>query len=209
MYVQLTLAALGLLTIGMIVLRFFWRRLPDQLQTVLLAVACSSAVLPILSMVSGWSIRPAKGDALLHWISVAGYELVLVRFSLIRPQWLTSFCAVVLLLPMFGSSLVFPLVGAFHPAAIQSVAIDKNHHYERMAWDTTADEVPGFEIVVYRTPSFAPFLKHKLQRSAFNSDECVASEASASLLPDGRNVLFRCPAKPGGQAFARVLPIKK
>jgi hypothetical protein len=208
MYVQLTLVTLALLTCAMVVLRFYWRRLPDRLQTILLTLACISAVMPMLFMVSRWSINSPKGNTLLHWIAVAGYELVLVRFSLIRPRWLTSFCSLILLLPMFGSSFIFPLTDIFHPADIQSVPIDVRHHYERMAWETTADEVPGFEIVVYSTPGFAPFLKHKLQRSAFNSDECQASRASASILPDGKNVLFVCPAKPGGQALTRVLPIK-
>src|SRR5215468_1484090 len=101
MYLQRTYAALGLLTAAMIVLRFFWWRLPHRLQTALLWIGGISAVLPALSLVTRWSITSDHANTFVNWVAITGYLLILMRFSLMRPQWLTSLCAFVLLLPIF------------------------------------------------------------------------------------------------------------
>lgn len=208
MYVQMTFAALGLLTCAILALRFFWWRLPHRLRTLLLVLAGFSTILPAVSMVTKWSITYYHANTLLNWIAVVGYQLVLMRFSLVRPQWLTSICSVVLLLPIFGASLLFPLTAIFHPNDAEQFGIGGPYLCERAPWETRGGEIPGFDLSVYYSPRFAPFLKHRLQRSAFNTGECEAAISTASILHSSNEVLFHCPAKPGREAVERVLPLK-
>jgi hypothetical protein len=207
MYVPLTIAVLGLLTGAMILVRFFWWRLPNRLRMVLLAIACISTMLPVISIATRWSTTSDKANAVLHWSAVAGYQLILMRFSLLRPQWLTSFCAVILIVPTFGASLLLPLTEIFPMKHRDVFEIGGRYLYERVPWDTTGTEVPGFTLMVYTRPRFAPFLRHRIQQSAFNAGECQASESSASILAETRQVLFHCPAKPGQQDIEHILPL--
>jgi len=207
MYVQMTFAGLGLLTGLTLILRFFWWRLPPPVRAAALAVSAVTASLPAISLLTTWSITSNEANTLMNWIAIAGYQVLLLRFSLIRPQWLTSFCAVVLLLPIFAASMVFPLTDIFHPKDTDLLAIERPYLCERSPWAAIDGKVPGFDIRVYYQPPFAPFLKHRVQRSAFNTSECDAARATASILKDTNEVLFHCPAKPGRGAVDHILPL--
>lgn len=207
MYVQLTIVVLGLLTGAMLVLRFFWWRLPDRLRTALLAIASVSVTLPVISLVSRWSTTSDRANTLLHWTAMVGYELILMRFSLLRPQWLSSFCAVVLLVPAFGSSLLLPLADIFDPKRSDVFEIGKAYLCERRPWDPIRGETPGFSLSVYYRPRIASFLRHRVQLSAFNTEECEASASTAWILSGSREVLFYCPAKPGQRPVEHILPL--
>lgn len=208
MYVPSTIAVLGLLTGLVILLRSFWWRLPQGWRRVLLAIALVGAVLPVLSVVAHWETTSARMNTLLHWIAVAGYELVLMRFSLMRPRWLTTICAVILVLPIFGASLLLPLTEIFKPNDSEVFEIGDRYLYERSPWATTGSEVPGFDVTIYYRPRIAPFLRHRVQLSAFNSEQCNASASTASILPGARQVLFHCPAKPGQAPVEHILPLR-
>jgi hypothetical protein len=211
MYLQRTYAALGLLTAAMIVLRFFWWRLPGRLQTVLLWFGAISAVLPAISLVTKWSITSDHANTFVNWLAIAGYLLILMRFSLMRPQWLTSLCAFILVLPIFSSALLYPLTDFFHPrdmtAAFQIEGPYRGERTESEASTTSDSDCRIFDIKIYYLPRFAPFLKHRLQRSSFNTLECEADRTTATVLHDSAEVQFHCPANPGKQALDRVLPL--
>ncbi|HEX7158081.1 MAG TPA: hypothetical protein VF214_03645 [Edaphobacter sp.] len=212
MYVQKTYAALVLLTAAMFVLRFFWWRLPQRIQSALLWFGGVSAILPALSIVTKWSITSDRANTLLNWIAIAGYQLILMRFSLIRPQWLTSFCSFVLLLPIFGASLLFPLTEIFRPRVTTAFQIEGPYLGERTPSETSGTSEPEcriYDIRLYYRPRFAPFLKHRLQRSAFNTLECDASRSTAIVLHDSDEVQFHCPAKSGKPALDHVLPLSQ
>ena len=202
------MAVLGVLTAAILVFRFFWWRLPERLRSLLLSFAAVCAILPAVTLVTRWSITSTRANTLVNWIAIAGYELILLRFSLVRPQWLTSFCSIVLLLPVFASSTLFPLTQIFHPKDTELFRIGGPYLCERSPWQTSGGETPGFDVRVYYQPRFAPFLKHGLQRSAFNAEECEAAQSTAVIVPDSRRVLFHCPAKPGQGAVDHILPLK-
>ncbi len=206
MYVLITIAGLGMLTGVVILLRFFWWRTPAQIRTALLTVACVSATLPILMILTHWETTSDSANILLRWIAVAGYELILMRFSLMRPQWLTSISAVILILPILGASLLLPLTEMFHRRPKVRFNIGGPYHCDRLPWDTSGTEVPGVNLIIYYRPKFAPFLHRQVQLGEFNAAECEPLAATALLLPDQRQVLFYCPAKQGG-AVKRVLPL--
>ena len=214
MYLQMTYAALGLLTAAMVVLRFFWWRLPPRLQSVLLWFGGVSAILPALSIVTKWSITSDHWNTFVNWIAIAGYQLVLMRFSLMRPQWLTSICAFILLLPVFSSALLYPLTDFFHPRNMtDAFQIEGPYRGERSVSETSATTDNSglriYDIKIYYQPRFAPFLKRRLQRTAFNTFECDAARTTATVLHDSDEVQFHCPAKPGKPALDRVLPLRQ
>jgi len=86
MYVQMTFAGLGLLTGLILILRFFWWRLPPPVRAAALAVSAVTAILPAISLVTTWSITSNEANTLMNWIAIAGYQVLLLRFSLIRPH---------------------------------------------------------------------------------------------------------------------------
>src|SRR3954468_14817806 len=113
MHVPITIGILGLLTAAVVALRFLWWRLPSWLRKLMLGCAAAMVLVRFFFLVSLWSTTSTRVNALLCWTAVIGYEVVLVRFSLMRPQWLTTISAVILLLPILGSSLLLPLTRVF------------------------------------------------------------------------------------------------
>src|SRR5215471_10342233 len=109
MHVPLTFASLVLLTGIIIALRFLWWRMPSWLRNFALIGGAAMVLIRLIFVVSHWSMTSTRLNALLCWTSVVGYEVILVRFSLMRPRWLTSVSAVILLIPLFGSTLLLPL----------------------------------------------------------------------------------------------------
>jgi len=207
MYVLVTIAALGVVTGAIVLLRFFWWRAPLKIRAALLTGACVSATLPIFILVTGWETTSDRANTLLRWIAVAGYELILMRFSLMRPQWLTSISAVVLILPIFGASLLLPLTELFHKKHREKFSIGGPYYCERVPWDISGTEVPGVNLIIFYQPRFVPFLQHQIQLTAFNAVECEPSAATASILPGKRQVLFHCPANDGGTSVEHTLPL--
>jgi hypothetical protein len=208
MYIPTTLAVLGLLSGLVILLRSFWWRLPERSRAPLLAIALVAASLPVLSMVTHWETTSARINALLHWTAVAGYELILMRFSLMRPRWLTTICAFILVLPIFGDAFLMPLAKLFEPDDAEVFAMEGPYLCERSPWPTIGNKIPGFNLRVLYRPRIAPFLRHRVQLSAFNSEQCVASASTASILPGAQQILFHCPARPGQAPVEHILPLK-
>ena len=206
MYVLITIAVLGVITGAMILLRSFWWRIPLRTRAALLTMACISATLPILMILTRWETTSDIANILLRWLAVAGYELILMRFSLMRPQWLTSISAAVLVVPILGASLLLPLAELFHRRPKVKFSIGGPYHCERLPWETSGTEVPGVNLMIFYRPRFVPFLQRQVQLGEFNAVECDPLAAAALLLPDKRNVLFYCPAKQGG-AVKRILPL--
>ncbi|WP_263366174.1 hypothetical protein [Edaphobacter bradus] len=207
MYIPLTMAALALLTTAMIVLRFFWWHLPERLQTLLIGAGVTLTLLRVLFAATQWSMTSGRMNALLNWAAAAGFEIVLVRFSLMRPQWLTVLCALILLTPTFGSSLLMPLTLLFEPQPAEISSIGGPYMSERIAWEVWGDQNSGFDVMVYYKPPFAPFLHHLVQRFAFNTVQCDAAKSSAIADPNAKTVQFICPGHPGQQTLERTLPM--
>jgi len=199
MHVPLTFALLVLLTGIIVALRFVWWRMPPWLQSFLVAGAVAMFLIRFVFVVSHWSMTSTRLNALLCWTSAVGYEVLLVRFSLMRPRWLTSLSAVILLVPIFGSTLLLPLTRIFDWAPADISAIGGPYICEKSGWDTTVVGNSGMDLIVFYRPRFAPFLRHLVQRAAFADDQCESVASSAVADVTNKVVHFHCPGRSGKQ----------
>jgi hypothetical protein len=210
MHIPLTIALLGLLTGTVLLLRRWWWRIPMWLRWLLVGLAFLMVLIRFFFLVSQWSTVSPRFNAVLCWTGVAGYELILARFSLMRPKWLTAPSAVILLLPLLGSTLLLPLTRIFDwsPANISSIG----GHYicEKSPWDTASVGNSGVDLIIFYRPPFLPFLRHGVQRNSFSDDQCDSAASSAVADLTNKVVNFRCPARAGKQQpdIVQTLPLR-
>ncbi len=105
MHLPLTFGLLGLLTGAVLLLRVFWWRLPRWLQHSIVIFALGLVLLRITFIATQWSMTSTRLNAVICWTAVAGYEVLLARFSLMRPRLLATVSALILLIPLIGSTL--------------------------------------------------------------------------------------------------------
>jgi hypothetical protein len=209
MHVPLTFALLALITGIIVALRFVWWRLPLWLRSFALVTSVAMFLIRFLFIVSHWSMASTRINALLCWTSVVGYEVILVRFSLMRPRWLTSLSALILLVPLFGSTLLLPLTRIFDWSPADISAIGGPYICEKSEWDTSAVGNTGMDLIVFYRPPFAPFLRHLVQRAAFSDDQCDSAASSAVADVTHKVVHFHCPGRPGKQPDIELtLPLR-
>ena len=140
MYIPLTTAALALLTVAMILLRIFWDRVPPRLRFVLIRMSIALGLAP------GFLCRHEMGNhigplnAVISWLAVASYELLILLFSRLSPRWLTSISAAILLIPLFAASILFPLTELFNPYPNKKVSINRHFFYEVKPWGNFGPE---------------------------------------------------------------------
>ncbi|MDE1175354.1 MAG: hypothetical protein PW789_01965 [Edaphobacter sp.] len=197
------------MTIAASILRFFWFRMPLWAERILLATAVSATLVRLFFFVSHWGTVSLRFNAAFCWVAVIGYELMLVRFSLMRPRWLTCICAVILFLPMFASALLVPLTAIFDTEQPDLKQIGKNYLLLVNPWDEQLDGHTGHDLIVMYQPSWAPFLQHGVQRASFSDDQCRSQETQVTVDRAKKQVSFHCPGLHGERdAIAMTLPIK-
>jgi hypothetical protein len=209
MYIPITTAALVFLTVVMILLRIFWLRVPPRWRFFLICMSVVMFILHLIFDLTKWSTTSPWVNVLISWAAIAGYELLILLFSRLSPRWLTLPSAVILLIPLFASSILLPLVPLFRPGSAQKVPIDDRSFYELHPWENTGGGNAGVDVAVYYRPRFAPFLRRKLQTIPFNSQECNVNAAFAVKVPGTNNFLGRCPLWPPQSAgtLDKLLPL--
>jgi hypothetical protein len=209
MYFGQTIGLLLALTVAVLILRFFWQKISPKIErTILITAAC---VVMIRLFIAGtqWGTMAPRFDAFLCWAAVVGYETILVRFSLMRPRWLTSISAFVLLMPVFGSTFLFPLTGIFYTGPADIRPIGYNYLLERTPWDVRVGGHSGIDLGIFYRPPLAPFLRHMVQRSSFSDEQCDAKAVSVTVDPASKLVHIHCPGNRDGQdAIDLALPIR-
>jgi len=204
-----TIGLLVALTVVILILRFFWSRMPLKAERTVLAVATSAVALRFIFLVTQWGTMSPFFDSFLCWTAVAGYELMLVRFSLMQPRWLTSISAFVLLLPIFGSSLLFPLTGIFDTEPADIRPIGAHYVLDRWPWSVAVSGHAGMDFGVYYRPPMVPFLRHMVQRSSFSDEQCDSKAVTVTIDRANKLVHFHCPGHHGGQdAVDLALPLR-
>lgn len=198
----LTFAFLAILTGALILLRLRWTHLSQRSHKTLFGFACAVLILYALSLGTGWSTSSNHLNAALYWAAIAGYELLVLLFTLLRPRWLTSIIAVVLIVPILSASVFLPLAELFNPAPHTVVSIGPNLISDRALWGTGTAPSSGFDLTIYSHPSWTHVLRHRRQACHYYSGQCDASRAFATLEPDGKHVLMSCPAAPDQPADA-------
>ena len=209
MHLPLTFGLLGLLTGAVLLLRVFWWRLPGWLQLSSVVLALGLVLVRIAFIATQWSMTSTRLNAILCWTAVAGYEVLLARFSLMKPRWLTSISAIILLVPLIGSTLLIPLTRVFDWSPADISELSGPYILEKSPWDTDASGNSGMDMIVFYRPPLLPFLRHTSQRATFGDDECRPNAASAEVDLAKHSVHFHCPARGDGPPpIDVILPLR-
>jgi hypothetical protein len=208
MHILITNAILGFLTIAMILLGILWERVPQQLKSFIIRVSIVAISVYALFAATKWGTASDRLNVLLNWLAIAGYEFLVVLFARLPPRWLTIPSAIILLIPLFASSIVFPLAELFEPVS-EYTPMGNHLFYEVNPWVNTGGGNAGADIRIFYRPPFAPFLRHKVQTITFNNEECNSYAAFAIPGPTSKTVLGRCPHWPSGPpgTFDQLSPL--
>ena len=205
----LTFAALVVLTGALVGLRFFWPRVSRRTQIFLIGSACVIPSIFAFTLISRWSFASLRVNSALYWLCIASYEFFLILFTRLRPRWLTTITAVVLLLPLLSTSIILPLTTVFDATPVTRVWLGGNFTSERVPWGSSTFESTGTDLAIYSGPSWAPLIRRRRQSCRYYNSQCDASHAFAVLQPDRKSVLMVCPASPGHAAdSARSLVVQ-
>jgi len=197
MHVPLTFALLSALTGVLVLVRVFWRRIPHRVRLSLTVCAILTPIVSAIAFLTHWRTFSDRLDAGFYWASIASYEFFLILFTRLRPRWLTTAIAIVLILPVLSASVFLPLTDLFnqHPATITSIG---DHLVsERVPWGSGAHEIGGTDLSIFSKPPWAPFLRRRRRSCRYYNSQCNAGAAFAVLQPDRDSVLMVCPASPG------------
>lgn len=205
----LTFAVLAILTGALIFLRLRWPGLSPKTHKIYVVCACAALFIYAVTAVTGWSTALDHLNAAIYWFAIAGYELFILLFTLLRPRWFTTLIAIVLLIPILSASPFLPLVDLFKDAPHTVISIGPNLISDRAPSGIGASATSGYDLTVYSHPSWTTLFRHRRQASQYFSGQCDAAQAFATLQPDGKHVLMSCPAAPGQPAdAARNLVVK-
>src|ERR1700760_889823 len=130
MHIALTIAVLILLTGAMLLLRIFWNGRPPRLTFGILTVSVSLVLLQSFFAATKWGTISNRLNIFIFWLAVAAYEFLVFFFSRLSPKWLTTLSAIILLIPVFASSIVLPLTELFDPSSYKTVPVGNNLFYE-------------------------------------------------------------------------------
>ncbi|HWW23687.1 MAG TPA: hypothetical protein VNY78_07260 [Edaphobacter sp.] len=210
MRVLLTAVVLASLLLAIILLRVFWARVPAKARSFLIYTGLAMMFLHIAFTLSKWSTTSYRLNAIINWGAVAGYMLAIALFTLLRPRWLTTISAVILILPVFATNIFLPLLDLTSDSP-RVTRIDRHYTYSQTFWDISGEnQNSGVDLVVFYQPRFLP-LRRKVQRATFNDMKCDASASSASLDRDSKIIHFHCPASPskaGSAPIDLLLPLQ-
>src|SRR6201987_6362759 len=179
MYLPITTAALALLTAAMVLLRVFWLRVPSRMRFFLIRASIAIIVLHALFVVTKWNTSSDRLNVFINWLAIAAYELLVLLFSTLPPRWLTLPSTIILLIPLFASSILGPLTSIFDPGSHKKVNLEDHLFYQIHPWSNAGGGSKGVDVIIYYRPPFAPFLRHRVRSIPFNDRECNSLAASA------------------------------
>jgi hypothetical protein len=195
MYIPITIAALAFLTAAMILLRIFWLRLPSRLRFFLIRASVTLITLHVLFVLTKWTTISDRLNTVINWLAIAGYALLILLFSRLSPRWLTIPSTVILLLPVFGASILFPLARLFEPGSPRNIPLGDHLFYEVSPW-VNIGGTAGVDVLIYYIPPFAPFMRHRIQVIPYNDGECNTSATFVTLLSNPKAIISHCPRWP-------------
>ena len=196
MNIPLTTAVLILLSGAMLLLRIFWERIPPRLRSAIFTLSTIFLLLHAFFAATRWGTTSDRFNILINWLAVAAYELLILLFTRFSPRWLTYISATILLIPVFGASILMPLGEIFDPSSYKSVSVGNNLFYKVKPWGDPGSGNKGSDVIVSYRPPFAPFLRRKTRTIPFSDSECNSTAAFAIPFPDAGTVLGRCPRWP-------------
>lgn len=200
MNIPLTTAVLILLSGAMLLVRIFWDRIHSRLKLSLITASIALVLIQVFFVASKWGMTSDRLNVFINWLAVAAYELLVLLFTRLSPKWLTYLSAAILVVPVFGASVMLPLTEIFDPSSYAKVPIGDDFFYEVKPWANAGNGTKGADLIVSYRPPIAPFFRHKVRTISFNDRECNSSAAIAIPSPATKTVLGRCPRWPSESA---------
>lgn len=210
MDLRFTFGVLAGLTGVLVLVRIFWTHIPRLVRSLLVTCAVIVPVVFGIASATRWSASSLHANYGLYWLCVLSYEFLLILFTRLRPRWLTSIIAVVLILPLLSASIFLPLALFFMNLSTTTARLGDSIVSERVPWGTGPVETSGTDLTIYYQPRWMPVLRRRLLSARYYGGQCDAWAAYAVVQPDQRSVLMVCPASPRlGPDSARsiVLPL--
>ncbi len=90
---------------------------------------------------------------MINWLALAGFELLVLLFTRLSPKWLTVPSAIILIVPLFASSIVFPLTDIFIPGFKEESPIGNNFFYDVRSWSNSGGGNAGVDVLIYLPPA--------------------------------------------------------
>ncbi len=197
MHVPATILTLALFTALFVLLRIRWPHLSHRFKRLLVLFATASIALMAIAFVSRISTTSDHINTTVYWCAVLSYIFFVVLFTRLRPMWLTTLIAVVVILPLLSASAILPLAAIFANQPHNIKPIGDNLVSDLVPIDAITAGASGADLTIYRRASWAPFLQRKGMGVRYFNTQCDTSSAYAILQPDLIHVLMICPAKPG------------
>lgn len=194
MPVLATYLALVCLTGFAVALRLLWPRLGLRSHRRIFFVLALLLLPTLLSTLSRWETTSAHINASLLWIRIFAYELCIVFFTLMRPRAVTTSIAVILLLPIFSSSIVGPASALFSSSrpTIQSIGYD--YFLELSPWSGGPQENTGTDFTLFYQPAGIHLLRRPFMGSRLYDTQCRTSDTIATLDAATAHIALHCPA---------------
>jgi hypothetical protein len=196
-HVPATLALFASLLILLVVLRLRWPRLSNQLQRLMIVAACAALAIQGLISVSGWTLNNSLLRVTIYWAAMVAYEFFILLFTFLRPRWLTTMIAIVLILPLLSASIFLPLAALFDHSEHHAQLLGDTIWSETTPWNSVLGSISGTDVDIFERNSHIPFLRKSLGGVRFYSSQCDIAGLKIKLQPDRRSIYFHCPNRSG------------
>ena len=189
---------LALFSALFVLLRIRWSRLPQRFRRLLFVVAIASIALMAFAFVTRISTTRDHLNFAVYWCAVLGYIFFVILCTRLRPIWLTSLIAIVLILPLLSASALLPLAAIFSHQSHHIQSIGDNLVSDLVPNDAVTDGASGADITIYRRASWCPFL-HQRKDRAYALLQHPVRHLRRLCHPAARSphLLMICPALPG------------
>ena len=185
------------MTAAVALLRLRWPSLSPRTRSIWLRLALLLFVPTALSYLTHWETASVHVNDLFLWIRILGYELIVIFFTLLRPRWLTTSVAVVLLLPLLAASIIAPLSALFDPHLYTVQPIADDYFLETAPWTSGEHANSGIDFTLFRQPPHLHLLRRGLRAGRLYNSQCDTAHVVARFDPIAGTLDVHCPPLPG------------
>jgi hypothetical protein len=196
MLVLPTLAILGIFIAALVLLRFRWPAFSAQSQRFMIIVACVIPAITGIAAITKWISTSPCVNAAVYLAFLLSYSFFVILFTRLRPRWLTTIIAIILIAPLLSASVFLP-VGRLIKASTVTRSLGDGFFSELAPWGSGNTQTSGTDLTIYYRSAWMPFLQRSQLSSRYYGGQCNAWAAYAVLQPDHKSALMVCPPWPG------------